>query len=77
MAAKVDRDQPEGFGEGALGVEEAAIGHQPVKKHQRPALALVLICDPSAVRCRENLQNILQGGSLPPESLAGRSLALN
>jgi hypothetical protein len=57
----VDRDHPEGLGERALPLEEAGIGHQPVKEDERAPLALVRIGDPSAVRCREVPQPLSPG----------------
>jgi hypothetical protein len=57
MAAQVDRDDPEIFGERDLAVEEAAMRHQPVHQHDRRAAAAVAIGDMRPVRSGENVQD--------------------
>jgi len=59
VAAKIDPDDPEGIGESALLLEEAAMGHQAVEEHERPPFAFVLEGDLGPVSCRVTPQNNL------------------
>jgi hypothetical protein len=59
VTAKVHVDEPEMSGEGRLLAEEAAMGHEAVKKHERRAFTFVAVADPRPVRGGKMVQMIL------------------
>ena len=59
MTAKIHVDEPEMVGEGGLLAEEAAMGHQAMKKHYRRAFTFVAVAYPRPVRGDKMVQIIL------------------